>query len=95
MSESTDNKEMPAGAKKEEPAVDETREEQEEATTGPEKNKMAPPADKAAGAASANGGDQKNVSGSDAIKAAVKAGNINIHQEEREEEAFTFVFWLD
>lgn len=52
-------------------------EEKEEAKGGDDK--MAPPP--AAGAAAAGGA--KNTSGSDAIKAAVKAGNINIHQEER------------
>lgn len=51
-----------------------------------EDTKMPPPAtaapgDAGAGAGGATGG---KISGSDAIQAAVKAGNINIHQEERE-----------
>lgn len=87
MSEAADNKEVPAGAKEEGDDVaaateavttkeEEQQEKDGEATTKgqAEIKKMAPPA----------GGANKNVSGSDAIKAAVKAGNINMHQEERE-----------
>ena len=55
----------------------EEKQETDEAKKG-QQLKMSPPATPAAR------GDAKNVSGSDAIKAAVKAGNINIHQEERE-----------
>lgn len=54
-------------------AVKEDEQETDEAKKG--EQKMSPPAAR---------GASKNVSGSDAIKAAVKAGNINIHQEERE-----------
>ncbi|CAM9864329.1 unnamed protein product [Scytosiphon promiscuus] len=73
----------PKDAKKEEgvmPAesVKKEDEEKEKAKVGEEK--MAPPP--SAGAAA---GGAKNTSGSDAIKAAVKAGNINIHQEEHTE----------
>lgn len=75
MSEDSDNNEAPKHVMDEEAAEEPDaakKEEQEtgEAKKGEEKMLMPPPA--------------KNVSGSDAIKAAVKAGNINIHQEERE-----------
>ncbi|CAN0235899.1 unnamed protein product [Pylaiella littoralis] len=82
MSEFIDNKEVPAGTDEGETVM--TKEEvekdvSEKEATAVAKNKMAPPA------GAAVSGDNKNVSGSDAIKAAVRAGNINIHQEEHTE----------
>eukprot|EP00903_Cladosiphon_okamuranus_P016638 g15346.t1 len=81
MSEDSNSKEAPKDAMKEEPAVQpsavkEKEQETDEVKTGAEPKKMSPPAARAA---------TKNVPGSDAIKAAVKAGNINIHQEEHTE----------
>lgn len=72
MPDASDTKPEPEDDKKEEPAAAAevaAKEEQQKDKDG--ETKMPPPA------ASAK-------SGSDAIKAAVKAGNINIHQEERE-----------
>lgn len=58
-----------------------------------EDTKMPPPAPSGAGSAGAGGarGAAGNSSGSAAIQAAVKAGNINIHQEERESRALSLL----
>lgn len=76
------NGDSPKEVKKEEGVVaaGSVKEEGKEEAKGGEEE-MAPPPPTSAGAAAAGGA--KNTSGSDAIKAAVKAGNINIHQEER------------
>lgn len=75
MSEDADMKDAPEGVRAEEAEAKE-----KEAKSGDDK--MPPPA---AAAAAAGGASNKSASsGSDAIKAAVKAGNINIHQQERE-----------
>ncbi|CAM9575668.1 unnamed protein product [Ectocarpus sp. 6 AP-2014] len=73
MSEDADMKDAPEGVK-----AEEAEPKEKEAKNGDDK--MPPPA-AAAGGASNNSAS----SGSDAIKAAVKAGNINIHQQEHTE----------
>lgn len=67
------------GTSTEKDSVADTKGEGEaEAVADSKSAKMPPPASVAATT------DDKKVAGSDAIEAAVKAGNINIHQEERE-----------
>lgn len=80
MSGASDNKEAPKDEMEVEAAAapDAAKKDEQETDEAKEGQKMSPPAAR---------GDAKNVSGSDAIKAAVKAGNINIHQEERELES--------
>ncbi|CAN0147307.1 unnamed protein product [Ectocarpus fasciculatus] len=83
MSEDADMKDAPEGVKAEE-AEPKEEEEEEEAKNGDDK-KMPPPAAAAAAAAASGASNKSASSGSDAIKAAVKAGNINIHQQEHTE----------
>lgn len=71
MPDATDTKPEPEDEKKEDPAAAaEVVAKEEQQKDGEGETKMPPPA-------------ASTKSGSDAIQAAVKAGNINIHQEER------------